>query len=109
MIFFWWYKIDNNFRYIYAATLLGATVLAALFNVHFNWSMSIIGLKMRGAIVSTILRKTLSVTSTELNKAFSVGEITNFMSTDTDRIINSCPSFHFLWSIPLQVIVVYIV
>lgn len=58
---------------------------------------------MRGAIVSTILRKTLSVTSTELEKAFSVGEITNFMSTDTDRIVNSCPSFHSLWSIPLQV------
>lgn len=66
--------------------------------------MSIVGLKMRGAIVATILRKTLSVTSTELNNVFSIGEITNFMSTDTDRIVNSCPSFHALWSIPLQVI-----
>jgi ATP-binding cassette subfamily C (CFTR/MRP) protein 10 len=26
------------------------------------------------------------------------------MSTDTDRIINFCPSFHAFWSLPLQVI-----
>ncbi|CAG9578746.1 unnamed protein product [Danaus chrysippus] len=95
-------SIDQHYGYVYAASLLAATVIGALFNVHFNWLMSIIGLKMRGAIISTILRKTLSVTSTELNRAFSVGEITNFMSTDTDRIVNACPSFHAVWSIPLQ-------
>lgn len=89
---------------MYAGGLMLATLISTLFIVHFNWWMSIIGLKMRGAIVSTILKKTLSVTSTELTKMFSVGEITNFMSTDTDRIVNSCPSFHALWSIPLQVL-----
>ncbi|XP_034827291.1 ATP-binding cassette sub-family C member 10 [Maniola hyperantus] len=98
-------SIDQHYGYIYAATLLAVTIISALFNVHFTWLMSMIGLKMRGAIVSTILRKTLSVTSTELNKAFSIGEITNFMSTDTDRIVNSCPSFHALWSIPLQLFI----
>ncbi|XP_023950865.1 ATP-binding cassette sub-family C member 10 [Bicyclus anynana] len=98
-------SIDQHYGYIYAASLLSVTIISALFNVHFTWLMSVIGLKMRGAIVSTILRKTLSVTSTELNKAFSVGEITNFMSTDTDRIVNSCPSFHALWSIPLQLVI----
>lgn len=36
---------------------------------------------------------------------FSVGEIVNFMSTDTDRIVNSCASFHAFWSIPFQVTV----
>lgn len=65
--------------------------------------MSLIGIKMRGAIVSTILRKSLSITRGELMDGFSFGEITNFMSTDTDRIVNSCPSFHAIWSIPLQV------
>ncbi|CAG9785699.1 unnamed protein product [Diatraea saccharalis] len=98
-------SIDEHLGYSYAAGLLIATIIAALFDVHFSWFMSIIGLKMRGAIVSTILRKTLSVTSTELTKSFSVGEITNFMSTDTDRIVNSCPSFHALWSIPLQLFI----
>ncbi|XP_068632456.1 ATP-binding cassette sub-family C member 10 [Battus philenor] len=98
-------SIDQNLGYSYAAGLLIATITGAVFNVHFNWLMSLIGIKMRGAMVSIILRKTLSVTSTELSKSFSVGEITNFMSTDTDRIVNSCPSFHAVWSIPLQLII----
>ncbi|XP_075974742.1 ATP-binding cassette sub-family C member 10 [Anticarsia gemmatalis] len=98
-------SIDQHLGYMYAGGLLAATLISTFFNTHFNWLMSIIGLKMRGAIVATILRKTLSVTSTELNKSFSIGEITNFMSTDTDRIVNSCPSFHALWSIPLQLFI----
>lgn len=32
-----------------------------------------------------------------------MGSITNYMSTDTDRIVNSCSSFHAFWSIPVQV------
>ncbi|XP_062527496.1 ATP-binding cassette sub-family C member 10 isoform X2 [Bombyx mori] len=97
--------IDEHIGYTFAVSLLIATLGSTIFIVQFNWLMSIIGLKMRGALVTTILRKTLSVTSTELTKAFSVGEITNFMSTDTDRIVNSCPSFHALWSIPLQLFI----
>ncbi|KAI8422275.1 hypothetical protein MSG28_006161 [Choristoneura fumiferana] len=95
-------SIDQHYGYLYAAGLMISTLVATFFNTHFNWLMSLVGLKMRGAIVATILRKTLSVTSTDLNKSFSVGEITNFMSTDTDRIVNACPSFHAFWSIPLQ-------
>ncbi|XP_059046342.1 uncharacterized protein LOC131841950 [Achroia grisella] len=98
-------SIDQHLGYIYAAGLLTSTLVSALFNVHFNWLMSLIGLKMRGAIVATILRKTLSVSSTELSKSFTIGEITNFMSTDTDRIVNACPSFHAVWSIPLQLVI----
>ncbi|XP_045532531.1 ABC transporter C family member 13 [Pieris brassicae] len=94
--------IDQHYGYVYASLLLASALIGAFCNCHFNWLMSIIGIKMRGAIVSTILRKTLGVTQTELMSEFSFGEITNFMSTDTDRIVNSCPSFHALWSIPLQ-------
>lgn len=68
--------------------------------------MAAVGLKIRASIVTAIYRKTLTVSSSVLNRAFSVGEITNFMSTDADRIVNSCPSFHAFWSIPLQVSVV---
>lgn len=37
----------------------------------------------------------------------STGEVVNFMSTDTDRIVNSCPSFHAFWSIPFQLAVTF--
>ncbi|GLH14518.1 Probable multidrug resistance-associated protein lethal(2)03659 [Gryllus bimaculatus] len=90
--------------YAYAAGLFGATFVGALCNAHFNFLMATVGLKIRGAIVSIVYRKTLMVSTTSLNK-FGIGEIVNFMSTDTDRIVNACPSFHAFWSIPFQIAV----
>lgn len=76
---------------------------AALCDSHFNYQMTWVCLQMRAALVTTVYKKTLSVSSTLLSAKFSIGEIVNFMSTDADRIVNSCPSFHALWSIPFQV------
>ena len=36
--------------------------------------------------------------------AFSL-QVVNFMSTDTDRIVNFGISFHMFWSLPFQIIV----
>lgn len=88
--------------YLYAAGLFAVTLIVALCNTHFNFLMQEVGLKIRGALMTTIYRRTLTVSSIELSK-FSIGEIVNFMSTDTDRIVNSCPSFHSFWSIPFQI------
>ncbi|XP_018573016.1 multidrug resistance-associated protein 7 [Anoplophora glabripennis] len=96
---------DVEWGYIYAAGLMSTTVVSSLCDSHFNFQMALVGLRMRGALVTTIYRKTLTVSSTVLNGHFTVGEIVNFMSTDTDRIVNSCPSFHALWSIPFQLAV----
>lgn len=97
-------KSENiQLGYLYAFGLFSTTLISAFCTSHFNFYMSIVGLKIRTALVTTIYRKTLSVGGTVLSSCFSVGEIVNFMSTDTDRIVNSCPSFHALWSIPFQV------
>lgn len=95
---------DIKLGYLYAFGLFITTLIGALCNAHFNFYMSLVGLKIRAALVTTIYRKTLTVEATQLNSEFNVGEIINFMSTDTDRIVNSCPSFHAVWSIPFQVI-----
>ena len=71
---------------------------AALCGVHFNWRMSIVSTKMRTSLVSAIYRKGLEAKGLHDAKP----EILNLMSTDTDRIVNSCASFHSLWSIPFQ-------
>jgi len=34
---------------------------------------------------------------------FSIGEIVNFISTDTRNLVNACNSFHSMWSVPFQV------
>jgi len=32
-----------------------------------------------------------------------MAEVVNLMSTDVDRVVNFCPSFHEFWSLPLQI------
>lgn len=66
--------------------------------------MAEVNLKIRAALITTIYRKTVQLRKISLEK-FSSGEIINFMSTDTDRIVNFCPSFHAFWSLPVQVAV----
>lgn len=54
---------------------------------------------MRIGIVTAIYRKALEARSiTE-----TCPDVLNLMSTDTDRIVNSCVSFHSFWGIPFQV------
>ncbi|KAG8268119.1 Multidrug resistance-associated protein 7 [Homalodisca vitripennis] len=90
--------------YLYAAGLCAVTLIGAFCNSHFSFLMAKVGLKIRAALVCIIYKKTLTLSTITLS-AFSTGEIVNFMSTDTDRIVNSCASFHTLWSIPFQIAV----
>jgi len=101
------------YGYAYTAALLLSTLLGAIFSTHFNYHVTVVGLKFRAALVSTVYDKTLTVSSSvfggdsredSLSDNFSgTGEVVNLMSTDVDRIVNFCPSFHQLWSLPLQV------
>ncbi|XP_030766381.1 multidrug resistance-associated protein 7 [Sitophilus oryzae] len=93
---------DIAYGYLYAGGLLLSTFIAAMADSHFSFLMSMIGFRIKGALITTIYRKTLSVSPHVLNNHFSLGEIVNFMSTDTDRIVNACPSFHSMWNIPFQ-------
>ena len=90
--------------YWYAAGLFLSTLLGSFCSTQFDYNCSIVGNKIRTAIITTIYRKSLSVSSVSV-KAFSSGQIINFMSTDTDRIVNFCPSFHAFWSLPFQIAV----
>lgn len=75
-------------------------VAGAFLSTHFNWRMSLITMKMRMGITTAIYRKTLTAQFVDSNSP----EVLNLMSTDTDRIVNSCVSFHSFWGIPFQVI-----
>jgi ATP-binding cassette subfamily C (CFTR/MRP) protein 10 len=92
------------YGYLYALGLFLSTFITALLNSHFTFQVNKVGLKIRAAIVTEIFRKSLSVNSVNMSK-FSTGQVVNYMSTDTDRIVNFCPSFHQFWSLPFQIAV----
>ena len=87
--------------YLSACGLAGATLVAALCNAHFILFMSELGLKVRAAVTAAVYRHTVKLTAAQMGQ-FGVGEVINFMSTDTDRIVNFSPTLHATWSLPLQ-------
>ncbi|XP_076649544.1 ATP-binding cassette sub-family C member 10 isoform X2 [Halictus rubicundus] len=94
-----------SYGYLYASLMFISALIGAFCNAHFTFWMSVVGLKIRSAIITLLYRKILHSSSVQLKQQFNFGEIVNFMSTDSDRLVNSCPSFHAFWSIPLQLVV----
>ncbi|XP_026844252.1 multidrug resistance-associated protein 7 [Drosophila persimilis] len=89
---------DSSQAYYYALGLFGSTLLSALCSTHFDWRMAMVSMKMRVGVVNSIYRKALEARGIKESKP----DMLNLMSTDTDRIVNSCISFHFFWSIPFK-------
>ncbi|XP_074899136.1 ATP-binding cassette sub-family C member 10 isoform X2 [Buteo buteo] len=86
---------------LYALGLFAGSFLGSLLRNQFSYEVNKVTLMVRAAVVSAIYRKALCVGSTSLTH-FTVGEIVNFMSTDTGRLVNFCLSFHEVWSLPFQ-------
>ncbi|XP_072712731.1 ATP-binding cassette sub-family C member 10 isoform X5 [Ciconia boyciana] len=86
---------------LYALGLFAGSFLGALLRNQFSYEVNKVTLMVRAAVISAIYRKALRVSSTSLTR-FTVGEIVNFMSTDTGRLVNFCLSFHEVWSLPFQ-------
>uniref|UniRef100_A0A1I8I6L8 ABC transmembrane type-1 domain-containing protein n=1 Tax=Macrostomum lignano TaxID=282301 RepID=A0A1I8I6L8_9PLAT len=87
------------------AALVASTLLAAAASTAFNYRTGLLVLKARSALASLVYRKTLNVPVSAMGQ-YSSGQALNFLSTDADRIVNFCPSFHQLWSMPLQIVIV---
>lgn len=81
--------------------LFAATLLSSVFRNIFVFEVSKVALSARAALVSAIYGKALRVGSSSL-AGFTLGEVVNLMSTDTDRVVNFFNSFHELWSLPFQ-------
>ncbi|NXS91481.1 MRP7 protein, partial [Jacana jacana] len=86
---------------LYALGLFAGSFLGAILWNQFSYEVNKVTLMVRAAVISAIYRKALHVSSTSLTR-FTVGEIVNFMSTDTSRLVNFCFSFHEVWSLPFQ-------
>ncbi|NXJ16927.1 MRP7 protein, partial [Odontophorus gujanensis] len=86
---------------LYALGLFAGSFLGALLRNQFSYEVQKVMLMVRAAVISAIYRKALRVGCTSLSR-FTVGEIVNFMSTDTSRLVNFCLSFHEVWSLPFQ-------
>ncbi len=88
--------------FYYAIGLFLSTLLSSILISLFNFYINNVTLKIRCSIITSIYSKIFSVRSDILNSNFSTGEILNFASTDTDRVVNFCPSLLQFISLPIQ-------
>lgn len=87
---------------IYASLLFFSTLISSMLNIHFTNSLNKLTLKIRTSLIGLIYRKAVVVKLNELSK-YSIGKIVNYMSIDSDSIVNAFPSFHSFWSLPIQI------
>uniref|UniRef100_A0A8C6U2W1 ATP-binding cassette, sub-family C (CFTR/MRP), member 10 n=1 Tax=Neogobius melanostomus TaxID=47308 RepID=A0A8C6U2W1_9GOBI len=80
--------------------LFATGFLAAILRNVYVFQVSL-SLSARAALISSIYSKALRVCGSGLS-GFSLGEVVNLMSTDTDRVTNFFNSFHELWSLPFR-------
>nr|XP_042909398.1 ABC transporter C family member 13 [Parasteatoda tepidariorum] len=98
---------DSKIGYYYALGLFLITFTSAIISLQYNYLINRIGLKLKTSLMILVYKKVLSLNKVSMSNASS-GEIMNYLSTDTDRIVNFCQSFHLFWSLPLQIIVALI-
>ena len=88
--------------FLYTLGLFLSTFVSSVLISLFNFYINNISLKIRSSVITSIYKKIFSVRSNTLNSHFSTGEILNFASTDTDRVVNFCPSLLQFISLPIQ-------
>ena len=87
---------------LYAMLLFISTLVSSIINIHFSTSLNKLCFRLRTAIIHVVYYKAVLTKLNELNK-YSIGQIVNYMSIDTDSVVNGFPSFHSFWSLPIQI------
>ncbi|CAG8701408.1 5708_t:CDS:10, partial [Dentiscutata erythropus] len=91
--------ISNGF--ILATILFLMQMGSTFFSIWCLWRTDQTGFMTRTILITTIYRKAM-VLSCKARNSFTIGRITNLISTDTTRLDFFCSYFHLLWSAPLQ-------
>ncbi|GMT11144.1 hypothetical protein PFISCL1PPCAC_2441, partial [Pristionchus fissidentatus] len=91
----------NSYSWLYAGAMMMTTFMAAMTSTHFNYQVQKMSLRVRAASVTSIMDKLMKVPLSQLG-VHSTGQLINFVSSDVDRIVNFCNSFHAFWSLPVQ-------
>eukprot|EP00927_Polykrikos_kofoidii_P011098 TRINITY_DN14676_c0_g1_i1.p1 TRINITY_DN14676_c0_g1~~TRINITY_DN14676_c0_g1_i1.p1 ORF type:complete len:1320 (-),score=227.02 TRINITY_DN14676_c0_g1_i1:29-3988(-) len=114
--------------YICAVGMMVASLLQALLIAHYERRAATTGMRVRSAIILLVYKKALLVPPWEVKTSLGsggndrhnpghddrardgerrsggIGQVTNLVSSDTDKILFLMPQIAYLWSAPLQVV-----
>ncbi|MCL7040581.1 hypothetical protein MKW94_012127, partial [Papaver nudicaule] len=92
----------NHEGYILVSVFFFAKLVECLAQRHWFFMMQQAGVRVKAALVGTIYRKGLTLSS-QSRQGHTSGEIINFMTVDAERIGDFSWYMHDLWMIPVQV------
>ncbi|XP_057653038.1 ATP-binding cassette sub-family C member 4-like isoform X2 [Diorhabda carinulata] len=93
---------DSTKMYYYSAALVGVSIATAFFYHHVQFSLSVIGMRIRIATSSLIYRKITKLNHKALGQT-AVGQVVNLLSNDVNRFDLLIPNLHAIWVMPIQV------
>ncbi|CAH2068598.1 unnamed protein product, partial [Iphiclides podalirius] len=88
-----------------AASVILMSLLIAFLNHHGTYSTQQFGMKVRIAACSLIYRKVMRMSSGALAQT-TAGQVVNLLSNDVNRFDYAFIYTHFIWLLPLQVVIV---
>ncbi|XP_046664340.1 multidrug resistance-associated protein 1-like isoform X2 [Homalodisca vitripennis] len=88
--------------FMYAGIMFVASETQTFFYHHNLMTMSVLGLNIRTALISTIYKKALRI-SNSARKESTVGEVVNLMAVDAQRFIDFSAFCNLLYSSPITI------
>ncbi|KAG8191790.1 hypothetical protein JTE90_026825 [Oedothorax gibbosus] len=88
----------------FAAGMFLAAVIESFCSGQYEYRIYKVAMKIRSCIISIVYKKAL-VLSNSARKDFTVGEVVNLMSVDTQRVMDYVQMVNLLWSAPLQIVI----
>jgi ABC-type multidrug transport system fused ATPase/permease subunit len=92
-----WNLIGCYIAILFISKLLGAIVAA-----HYNLSCQNLSVSVSGGIKGAMYQKILRLSSGSRQK-YTIGNLTNLYTVDTDRVVRVSVALHNFWALPLQV------
>ncbi|OQV18389.1 Multidrug resistance-associated protein 1 [Hypsibius exemplaris] len=90
--------------YMFAALLLIASIMQSIFVGHCVHQCNRLGLKLRTALMSAVYRKVIRVAQFA-DGTSSIGQPTNLITIDSQRIMDLTQYINQIWEVPLQIVV----
>ncbi|XP_026764568.1 ATP-binding cassette subfamily C member 4-like isoform X2 [Galleria mellonella] len=105
----WYWEPGSDMPYeqaVYCATaVILMSLLIAFLNHHGTYSTQQFGMKLRIAACSLIYRKVMRMSSGALAQT-TAGQVVNLLSNDVNRFDYAFIYTHFIWLLPLQVVLI---
>ncbi|GBM92933.1 Canalicular multispecific organic anion transporter 2 [Araneus ventricosus] len=90
--------------FVYATGMFLAALIESFLSGQYEYRIYVIAMRIRSCIISVVYKKAL-VLSNSARKNFTVGEVVNLMSVDTQRVMDYVQMANLLWSAPLQIVI----